>query len=662
MLGAMRSASRTVQAPHRLARRWAVSLAALCTVSCGAESQDLGSAAGTAAPTAEAGVEPAAAARMRIERVVADLANQFSAAAVHRQNEDAPIRVEHIKPGMKFRFHSDHRRAIVAPPPAEIRFRVPIPAAAALHFGIGMAPPARGQAPPRAVRFSVRVDGREVFAETLDPVAKPEDRRWRDVRIDLSADAERAVEIVLKTTAVEAPERGASVPGWSHLRIVSESWQQRSPSSPQAPNLLFLLVDTLRADRLGVHGNEPSPSPNLDRLARSGLFFSKAMAQSSWTLPSVASIFTGLPAHSHGVVGGRDAANANDGSYLSRELLTFASEAQARRVTTLGISTNPLVSRDTNLSQGFETFIELGAERGPSASAVEVNDAFLGWLEQHRQWRFLAYLHYMDVHAPYKPPLRYRPPTPPEVRPLVARGNVYLLRRALAGQGGERAAPLTARELTHLRGLYDAQIRHWDDELGRLLAGLAAAGIAETTQIIITSDHGEEFMEHGSLDHGRHLYDETIHVPLVLHGPGIRPGRSNELVQGTDLYPTIAALLGFAPSGSLPGQDLRETLAPRPVVSETRWGFAGDGTKTRLEALREPGWKLIRSPLVGSHELYDLDDDPGEQHDRAASAPAEMSRMTEALSRWRESAAPPPTSAGSDPDFLEKLRALGYAE
>jgi hypothetical protein len=113
---------------------------------------------------------------------------------------------------------------------------------------------------------------------------------------------------------------------------------------------------------------------------------------------------------------------------------------------------------------------------------------------------------------------------------------------------------------------------------------------------------------------------------------------------------------------SAPRTGLARRRLARPVVSETRWGFASDGTKMQLEALRGPGWKLIHSPVLGSHELYDLDDDPGEQHDRAASAPAEMSRMTEELSRWRERAAPPPASTGSDPDFLEKLRALGYAE
>jgi arylsulfatase A-like enzyme len=402
------------------------------------------------------------------------------------------------------------------------------------------------------------------------------------------------------------------------------------------------------------------------------LRFEEVISQSSWTLPSVTSIFTGLHPRSHGVVGAKFArgtgANeeaprlqASDPSYLPDAVRTVAERAQAAGLTTIGVSTNPLVSRGTNLARGFETFVELGRGRGTARpTAVEVNGLFLEWLQANAGRRFLGYLHYMDVHGPYRPPKAFRPDEPPEVRDVVLRGQVDRVQQSMQGPAGR---PLTDRELDHLLALYDGVIRSWDAELARLVRGLEAAGVADSTIVVVTSDHGEGFLEHGVLKHGVNLYDELIRVPLVFHGPGMTARTVSAQAQGIDLVPTLAAILGLEAPVGLPGRNLLDGSAAPAAISETRWGFGPDGATTDLVSMRTGRWKLIHSPAAGEFELYDLAADPRERVNRIGTA-AEAEGLRGQLRRWEETApAPPPSSSmAGDPELQEKLQALGYVD
>src|SRR5581483_11769543 len=207
----------------------------------------------------------------------------------------------------------------------------------------------------------------------------------------------------------------AGTPGWSDLRVVRERRIARQTATPTAPNLLFVLVDTLRADRLGCYGAVPSPSPTLDRVAAGGILFEHVTAQASWTMPAVASIMTGLYPRDHGLEGW-------DAGALSNVLPTFAERAAAAGVTTVGVSANPLVSRRTNFARGFETFTDFPRDekRNDWATAAEVSRPFLRWLERNHRHRFLAYLQFMEPHDPYTPPDGLRPPPPPDVRAQIA--------------------------------------------------------------------------------------------------------------------------------------------------------------------------------------------------------------------------------------------------
>ena len=593
---------------------------------------------------------------------VADLSAAFERSAVVEEAASDPVRPGVIRPGEPLRGNGP-RTCLVAPPRSRIRFAVGAPPGAALRFAIGVEgvkarPPASG-----GVAFSVQVDGRRAYRRVVNPAAAHRDRRWFDGRIPLTAETGRPVEIVLETDADRDGLPLAGTPGWSRVRVVRETTRERQPARPSAPNVIVLLVDTLRADRVGCYGAYPSPTPMLDQLAAEGLVFEHAVAQSSWTMASVASLFTGLHPRSHGAVRDRPRGGADDepgNEFLADEVVTWAEAAARAGITTIAVSSNPLVSRATNLAQGFETVVEFSFDPRERnwVSAATVNRAFLRWLTRNRGLRFVAHLHYMEPHDPYTPPPALRPAAPTGVRPAIAAGWVRDAANRINWHAGP---PLPAAEIAHLRALYDGDIRAWDTELAALLGGLAELGVRDSTLLIVTADHGEEFQEHGHLTHGSHLYGESILVPLVVAGPGVPRGRRSDLAQGIDVFPTIAGILGVAAPPALPGRDLLADSRPGAAVSETSRGIAADGSPLRLISVLSANWHLIHAPTLGRFELYDLAQDPAEREDRFGSA-TEGAALAARLAEWETTAPAPPRADGSDPAFGEKLRALGYVD
>jgi arylsulfatase A-like enzyme len=596
---------------------------------------------------------------LTVADVVAELGDPLAPDAVLEQTPGDPVRRGALQPGDLLR-GAGPRPALVAPPRSRIRLQVTAPPGSALLFAFGVDGPKRRDPARGGVRFSITLDGRERYRRTVNPAATRHDRRWFDERLQL-APAGGPVEVVLGTDAARPGAPLAGTPGWSRVRVIHETSRARQTPGAGAPNVLVLLVDTLRADRLGAYGAAPSPSPTLDRLAAGGLLFERTIAQSSWTMPSVASLLTGLHPRSHGASGGRPAGARDEAvaTALPDGALTWAEAAGRAGITTFGISSNPLVSRASNLAQGFETFREFtwDPEGGRWTPAAEINRLFLRWLDRNRGYRFLAYLHYMDPHEPYAPP--EPPPAPVDVRPALRGGSVHEAANQINRHG---APPLAAVEVAHLRRLYDGDIGAWDAELAALLDGLAARGVRDVTVLVVTSDHGEEFQEHGRLMHGSHLYDESLRVPLVIAGPGIGPARRADLAQGIDLFPTLAALLGIAVPAGLPGRDLLATRADGTAVSETACGIAPDGSPLDVVAVTTPGWRLIRTPALERWELYDLIHDPAEHENRWREDHVEGVSLASRLAVWEASAAAPPRGAEPDPTLARKLRALGYLE
>jgi arylsulfatase A-like enzyme len=457
------------------------------------------------------------------------------------------------------------------------------------------------------------------------------------------------------------------------------------------PSVVLVVLDTLRRDHVSLYGYARPTTPHLDAWARDALVFEEASAASSWTLPSHASLFTGLPPRSHGAHGYRGQRPDSNVTALPPSHETLAERARRAGVATGAVVANPyLLSPELGIAQGFETYELLKPRRGarflpserllrrlapaqldrvawPYVRAPFVTDRAVAWLRAHAQRPFFLFLNYMDVHRPNRQPPDAVVPWEDEID---VPGFYPRLQEVLEGE------PLDPRLRRSLVNAYDRELRALDRELGRLLDFLAESGLGERTTVIVTSDHGEYFGEHAMIDHMMGLYAEVVNVPLLVKGPGIAPGRVRRPVQGVDVFPTVLEGLGLDPSGAHAGVSLlRARSAPegRPIVSE--WFSAangrlreprfGDRFEDDLITLRQRDLRLFEE-RDGDVELYDLRRDPYETRDLAAERPDDVARLREALEAWRRRHprrdGPPLESTGPPPDLpRSQLEALGYA-
>jgi len=596
---------------------------------------------------------------MQVEEVEIDLVERIGDATVIHEHPEFPVAAGTFQTALKkqegARFKGGERPAILAPPPSEIAFDLAVPPGASLQFAAGV--DLGFHEAPVEVRFEVEVDGRKVFDRTLAPSRRVEDRDWVDARTEIVNADGRDVRVVLRTTAVVPAAEGAPIRcGWGVPRVTRNRSIPRSEASPRRPNVLFIVVDTLRADRLGCYGSGRPTSPSLDRFAADATVFEKAVSPSPWTWPSTASLLTGLYPYVHGVL------NA-DRCYLPSTAATLAEALRDAHFTPYGVSANPLICRAQNFDQGFETFEEAFHD-----DAAEVTDRFLAWLDGNRAYRFFAYLHYFDPHLPYRPP-SLAPLEEVLGHPLEAEERARY--EALAATRRISDFWNQAPEAPRIRDLYDAEIRYWDSQFGRLLAALARQGLDDRTILVVTSDHGEELFDHGRVGHARTLYDELVLVPLVVHVPGAAPHRVAEQVETVQIPATLLELVGIAPppgmvADGLPGVGTGREAADRPGFSTTeRWENPEEAFLRNQNSIRDGGWKLIVSE-DGQKRLFSLADDPGESKDVAAGDAPRVERLDSRLRKWidatRKASLKGPGVEVPSPDLLERLRAMGYVE
>lgn len=424
------------------------------------------------------------------------------------------------------------------------------------------------------------------------------------------------------------------------------------------PNILLLVVDCLRADRFGAERPYPrAVSTHLDALLREGTSFTRAFAQSSWTRPSLPTILTGLYPSEHGL-----GAFLQDGDHVTGGTLSPGAVTIAEALRALGYATalfgqqNQLAPR-FGLDQGFDAYDH------KSARAQRIHHRFLAWVEAHRdgeqeQKPFFAYLHYLELHWPYC--------APPGARGLFTAG--YQGRplcadwRRLRDEIRSGAVVLTDEEIVAMRGQYDEELYALDLEMGELFDRLREHGLWDETLVVLTSDHGEEFFEHGGMAHGTTLYDELIHIPLVVKPPrswsAPAGARVDALVESRDLPPTFLEAAGATAKGDAAARSLLTWVRggrgqPREfVVSELG----------ETIAVRTAEHKLIVS-RDGAALLYDLTRDPGETRDVYAEEPGVVARLQGHLRQWRAALTPiAPGDEALDHETVEGLRALGYLE
>ncbi|MCE2559465.1 MAG: sulfatase [Acidobacteria bacterium] len=408
------------------------------------------------------------------------------------------------------------------------------------------------------------------------------------------------------------------------------------------PNVVLYVVDTVRADRLGVYGYEKPTSPRLDAFAAGAVVFENAYAQSSWTRPAMASLFTGLLPPAHRTVGRR--------SVLPEDVTTLAEILAANGYEGMGLVRNPNVGRAFGFAQGFTRFRSEDRER------VRL------WLDERQDAGvpFFLYLHAIDPHGPYDPA--------PEFEQMFDAGDApahYRTVRYLLELNGGEAEPDegTAEALSRL---YDAEVAQNDRAFGELLDELEARGLAEDTAVIHVSDHGEEFEEHGRWEHGVSLYEEVLRIPLVMRLPGVPAQRVEPPAQHVDVLPTLLGYLGIE---ALP-TDGRDLLAERrrgddPPDVYTHLDVDGH----RASSVIRGRYKLVlpQSPSQGTAPmLFDLEADPGELDDLATEQPRIVERMLGLLADHDLAGDVEPAveidDAQIDEDVRRRLRALGYVD
>jgi arylsulfatase A-like enzyme len=422
-------------------------------------------------------------------------------------------------------------------------------------------------------------------------------------------------------------------------------------------NLVFVTVDTLRADHVGFNGYRLPTTPNLDRLARSGAVFTQAVAQSSWTRASVASYMTGLYPTTLGLTCHNFRLPKADCDRLPQSATTLAELLQAGGFTTAGVVANINVDGVFGFDQGYDEFTSVAerlAEDDPDwrlhsdwfdETTRAVTDHALAFLDAHagRGKRFLLNLHYLDPHDPYAPP--------PEQK------SVF---EARSYDVDPRSREAIAR--------YDGEIRHVDEQFQRVLERLDTLGLTETTGVILLADHGEEFHDHGGVRHGYTMYDEQIRVPLIVKLPGrTAPGtRIDQQVRLLDVMPTVLDALGLEAPEPLQGTSLLPLLAGAkfpslPALSE--WGYR------RLVSYRDPPWKLIYDIETEAPMLFHLERDPLERNDLRHAEPRVTARltarMTDLLASALETAERIPPDSGKiqlTQTQVDQLKALGYVD
>ncbi len=431
-------------------------------------------------------------------------------------------------------------------------------------------------------------------------------------------------------------------------------------SAPPAPrHVVFVLLDTLRADHVGAYGYYRDTTPAIDALASQGVLFEDVVAQSSWTQPSVASMMTSRYPSEVGA--------DYKFSVLPDDVETLAEHLSDAGYRTRAVVTNPHTDPSLGLMQGFER-VEIEAAAPADWVVDRAIEMLDGYVEAASDDPLFLYLHFMDVHSPLEPPAPYDTMFGPAREPKAELAH----RRYLLPRSRRDDREYVEGAMERSIELYDGALRFADDQVARLLRHLESLGLAEESLIVVTSDHGEMHWEHTEVErafrmraadkfigvgHGHALFPELVHVPLVLRVPGGDPGRRiSAMVRSLDLVPTLLALLDVAPMEGARGRD---ALARRPddvrdasvALSRTRSNAA------EHVALRDGDLVLVR--IRDDELLWDWSDP--DLHDLSTGRPAEKERLAARLDGVEASIERRvPTQYEIPPELIPLFEALGY--
>ena len=583
--------------------------------------------------------------------------------------------------------------SLIMPPPCEIRLKVPdVEGTLAFRASAGVDrrfPWQLEHAPDdTSVSLEILVNGEPRFSARIP--ARPLEngdavRSWRHAGGEAGLPVAAGDTITLRTT-LSPPDATVTgnlglLAGFGNVEIERTDVRPCRPASEEHPNVLLIVMDTLRADELSCYGGSPhatpGATPNLDALAARGILYERAFATSSWTWPSTASILTGLVPEVHGVLD-------DTSCYLAAPVETLGEALEREDYATGAFACNPLIDPVKNFDQGFESFDYARDMR----KSEEVLPRIETWIEEHADARFFLYLHLVDPHEPVRPHAQdlarvgasETPPPGSHERPAVGARTSLLKGDGLTETGEvdpDRVVPKDQQQW--LKDTYAAAVSTCDRHVGTVLSWLEEHGVLENTIVAFTSDHGEELFDHGFLGHDHTLYQELVRVPMILAGPGIPSSkRVTTPVSNRHLAWTLAQRGGAKLPGPADPIDLGtpELVPSRRIHFSTEHGWWwNDHRTTILGVLEWPhvlhlypdalpfGAEKGTPPGDGLVRLYDLEADPREKKDLSKEKPELVEALKESLLEHKKvhAAQRHPMVPGSGEATKELLRRLGYA-
>jgi len=470
-------------------------------------------------------------------------------------------------------------------------------------------------------------------------------------------------------------------------------------SQELTPNIVLISIDSLRADHLGCYGYSKTTSPNIDTLANEGIVFTNAISTTTWTLPSHISMLTSLYPEVHQVI--------HDGKKLSDTAVVCSEIMKEAGYLTAGFVSGPYLSSEFGYNQGFDLYDDYtinyssNEESHKGITSTKIHQQVTKWLEKNYRNPFFLFIHYWDVHYDYAPPPPFDTMFDPNYKGTIT-GKDFAR--------NERINPeMPKRDLEHIISVYDGEIAFTDSYIGKLMQYLKHLGIYENTMVILTSDHGDEFFEHGSKGHRRNLFDETLKVPLIIKFPSANSisdlfrhlrKRINQQVSIVDIVPTFLDYLGITPGITLDGQSLLPLMASdikvdtnslKPYRFADLHGFMKCVRTNQFKyihiAHRKPAreketrtFSLHRlfDKIRDIHDdikveekertlLFDLQNDPKELHNLERSNPELKIEMHHFLMNWLNEAKILAKNIGKsdfeyDENLKKKLKDLGYIQ
>lgn len=516
----------------------------------------------------------------------------------------------------------DIRELVLAPAPSTLSAPIAVPEAARLALGYGLTP-GRGTAPVRFEAAIVADDGRHVL---LDDTAQGAYRpAWKDVVLDLSPWAGQTVHVELVTEGAPPPED--VLEGLSRQPEGRAAWTTGRLEGPGVGRLIVLvIVDTLGARHASGWGGQRDTTPHLQRIAAEGTHYERGLAPSPWTLPSIASYLTGLTPDAHG------AGQKLGMDHWDRRPVLPTFDSLAERLRDAGWDArawvnNPfLAPRNSALDQGFSSYMDYGTRSQVHAAAPAVRQVLAELARPGDGDRFLL-LHLLDPHGPYAPDAEHAARfVDPAYKGPVTSGDDH---RGFRDVLNRKVVPSDA-DKQHLEDLHDAVIAYADEQVGAVFDAAEATG--RDLLFVATSDHGEEFWEHGRFEHGHSVYDELLHVPLLTWRRGGTPGRVAGAVDASGLFGTVLDFAGLPHPGT---SSLPEAPSQTVFASPTLYGH-------RQRAAEGQGWKYVllqpetgephrRVGKIPRQALYELATDPAETTNRLAEAPARAAALHDQL-------------------------------